>query len=171
MREQYNEEELKRIILGTWEAPDFGAEYDSLTTIPSNRIVEDIDERDIPSTLHRAYTRAEELRQQWIQVSVSPTYSNSIRLIYAIPQTREEYIRSKMNSWRSQSSSASYKHYLFTSLGLRNESSIRNIFVKLLLEHKISTQDFADLVQAKDVEVDLVELCGWDQRNWQNYFI
>ena len=169
--QQYSEEELKRLILGGGDTPDFWEEYDNLTTIPSIRHVEEINEWNAGDTLIRAYERVQVLNQLWIMwVEMSPTYTGSIRLIYRTPQTREEYINDKIRQWRNLSSRASYKHYLFSTLWLRNESSIRNIFVKLLLEHKISLEDFADLVQAKDIEVDLVSLCGWQQTG-QNYFI
>lgn len=91
---------------------------------------------------------------------MTPTYSGGIRLIYHIPQTRNQYIEEKLRARRQASPQNNYKHYLFTALNLRNQSSIRNIYVKLLLEHKITTQDFADLVQARDNEINLVDLCG-----------
>jgi hypothetical protein len=102
---------------------------------------------------------------------MSPTYTSSIRLIYYRPQTREEYINEKLSQWRWRSSANNYKHYLFTTLWLRYESTIRAIYVKLLLEHKITIEDFADLVQTKDTEIDLVRLCDWVQTRNNTYFI
>ena len=166
----YSEEELKRIILGVGNAPDFWSEYDSLTNIPFVRQVEEFEEPTVGATLTRANERVQELSQSWIEVCMNPTYSNGIRLIYHIPQTRNQYIEEKLRARRQASPQNNYKHYLFTALNLRNQSSIRNIYVKLLLEHKITTQDFADLVQARDNEINLVDLCGWNHSG-QNYFI
>ena len=171
MQGTYDENELKRIILWNWTAPDFWAEYDSLESPPMIRNIEEINEGDIAHTLVRASQRVSEFRRLWFRTEMSPTYTSSIRLIYYRPQTREEYINEKLSQWRTRSSSANYKHYLFTTLWLRYESSIRAIYVKLLLEHKITLEDFADLVQAKDMDVDLLGLCGWFQLRDSTYFI
>lgn len=164
----YREQELKRIILWVWNAPDFGAEYDALTTVPLIRQTEEIEDIDVARTLSRANDRVQELIRQWYDVNMNPTYSNGIRLTYYIRQSRAQYIDEKMRLRRQNSPQNNYKHYLFTSLGLRNQSSIRNIYIKLLLEHKISTQDFADLVQSRDCEINLLDLCGDSETN---YFI
>lgn len=171
MQGTYDEEELKRIILGAWAAPDFRTEYNSLESPPMIRNVEEINEGDIAHTLVRASQRVSELRRVWFRTEMSPTYTSSIRLIYYRPQTIEEYVNEKMSQWRWRSSSANYKHYLFTTLWLRHESTIRAIYVKLLLEHKITLEDFTDLVQAKDMDIDLVGLCGWAQIKNNTYFI
>lgn len=171
MQGTYDENELKRIILWNWTAPDFWAEYDLLETIPTVRNVEEINEWVVGDTLVRASLRTQELSSQWFMVDMGATYSGTIRLVYHRPQTREEYINEKLSQWRNRSSSANYKHYLFTTLWLRYESSIRAIYVKLLLEHKITLEDFADLVQAKDMDVDLLGLCGWFQLRDNTYFI
>lgn len=171
MQGTYDEEELKRIILGAWAAPDFRIEYNSLESPPMIRNVEEINEGDIAHTLVRASQRVSELRRLWFRTEMSPTYTSSIRLIYYRPQTIEEYVNEKMSQWRWRSSSANYKHYLFTTLWLRHESTIRDIYVKLLLEHKITLEDFTDLVQAKDMDIDLIGLCGWTQLRDSTYFI
>lgn len=175
MRERYDEEELKRIILWVGDAPDFGAQYDSLPQRPYNRLSEVIDEWWVLMTLTRAMERTTELAldERVGNISIGNSYGNwnAILINYTREKSREEYISEKLRERRQQSTQGNYKWYLFRVLWLRNQSSIRNIYVKLLLEHKISEEDFADLVQARDVEVDLMTLCWWQPQERQNYFI
>lgn len=173
MREQYDEEKLKSIILWVSEAPDFGAQYDELLNRPYVRGSEVVNELGAMETLVRAQERVRELsRQDGIEnVQLSPNYDWGISIIYRRVVSRDEYIDTAMRAWRQSSPANNYKGYLFRTLWLRNQSSIRNIYVKLLLEHKITLEDFKDLVDSKDAEINLVGLLNNPQEENQNYFI
>lgn len=174
MVERFNEEELKRIILWMSEAPDFGIQYDNLPQRPFKRYSEVVDEHEVERSLSVAQQRIRQLREAWADnVRISPNYSSwtSVAISYHLAVPREEYINEQLRIWRQSSNQHNYKEYLFRSLGLRNASSIRNIYIKLLLEHKIDTEDFKDLVQSRDVEVNLIGLCWGQVGNLQNYFI
>lgn len=178
MREQYNEEELKRIILWIEDAPDFGAQYDALTNRPFTRRSENVDEWTMIATLQRTQERIAELeaRAEVQNVQFYPNYNSwtSLTITYQEIIDRDTYINDQLRLWRQSSPANNYKSYLFRTLWLRNQSSIRNIFVKLLLEHKITLDDFKDLVDSRDIEVNLVGICGWDAATLtanQNYFI
>ena len=176
MMETYSEEELKRIILWIGNAPDFWEEYDRLIERPTTRQSEIIDEMRVDLTLMRAQERVNELR--WdnrihnIEIGNYYGVGHWMMLTYNQEVSREQYINDKLRARRQCSPQNNYKEYLFRTLRLRNQSSIRNVYVKLLLEHKISLEDFANLVQARDVDVDLVSACGGDTaRTESNYFI
>lgn len=173
MREQYDEEKLKSIILGVGEAPDFGAQYDSLIDRPFVRHSELINEIGVMETLVRAQERVRELSTQpdIINIDMYPQYGWGLTIQYHQVIGRDEYINNQMRAWRQTSPAHNYKSYLHRTLWLRNLSSIRNIYIKLLLEHKITLNDFADLVDTKDAEVDLVGLCSEEPPQNQNFFI
>lgn len=171
MAEQYNEDVLKNIILWVGDAPNFGAEYDNDETPTYQRISETFNEWQVIDTLRVAQRRVAELMSTAHDIVLSHNYDWWITIIYRRPTTRDEYIDMRMRAWRQQSPNNNYKSYLFRVLWLRNQSSIRNIYVKLLLEHKISLEDFKDLVDSRDVDINLIELCQWELTYTQGYFI
>lgn len=171
MAEQYNEDILKSIILWVGDAPNFGAEYDNNESPTYQRISETFNEWQVIDTLRVAQSRVAELMPNARDIVLSHNYDWWITIIYHRPTTRDEYIDMRMRTWRQQSLNNNYKNYLFRTLWLKHQSSIRNIYIKLLLEHKISLEDFKDLVDRRDAEVNLIEVCQWEPTYIQGYFI
>lgn len=129
-------------------------------------IIQHISVDGLQQVMARIEWRKRILEEQWCWDFGTTIHVNNIILTYKELKTREDYIRCRANTIRNEirlSPTGSYKQYLANELlwvWPNLPSLVRNIYVKLLIEWKITEEEFVLLCRSRDAEVNLLD-CYW----------